>query len=242
MTAPLIITALGLILLIPFLIKRVKGACAEAAVLKSIVSIGFIATAVAAIISNNLNGKQLKFGILILGGLVFGLLGDIWLDLKYAHKESEKTYMYAGMICFILGHLMYVVNIFWYFYPLIASRVKWNDTLTLFGVPIASAIFMMFSEKPMKVNYGQYKAVTTVYAMFLSALPAIALIFMRLAGYKNIPLLFLGAASIFFVISDFILTGTYFGKGKDRPVDIIVNHITYYIAQYLIALSLCFLK
>ncbi len=53
---------------------------------------------------------------------------------------------------------------------------------------------------------------------------------------------FMFAGGIFFLISDLILSGTYFGEGKNRPVDIIINHVTYYIAQFLIASSLLFLK
>ena len=37
---------------------------------------------------------------------------------------------------------------------------------------------------------------------------------------------------------DLILSGTYFGEGKNRPVDIVTNHVTYYIAQFVIAGSL----
>ena len=46
-------------------------------------------------------------------------------------------------------------------------------------------------------------------------------------------LFFTGA--VLFLISDLILSGTYFGTGKRRPKDVISNHIFYYAAQYLIA-------
>ena len=52
-------------------------------------------------------------------------------------------------------------------------------------------------------------------------------------------LLFIGL--IFFLISDLILSGTYFGEGKNRPVDVVTNHVTYYVGQFLIALSLLYL-
>ena len=29
----------------------------------------------------------------------------------------------------------------------------------------------------------------------------------------------------------------YFGEGKNTPVNFVLNHVTYYLAQYLIALS-----
>ena len=52
-------------------------------------------------------------------------------------------------------------------------------------------------------------------------------------------IIFIG--SILFALSDLVLSGTYFG-GKERPVDIILNYLTYYPAQFLIAFSLLFLK
>jgi hypothetical protein len=53
-------------------------------------------------------------------------------------------------------------------------------------------------------------------------------------------MIFIG--SILFAVSDLVLSGTYFGKGKDRPVDIIFNYLTYYPGQFLIAYALSFLK
>ena len=47
--------------------------------------------------------------------------------------------------------------------------------------------------------------------------------------------------SLFASISDLILSGTYFGEGKDRPVDVITNHAAYYIAQFIIATSIAFI-
>ena len=52
-------------------------------------------------------------------------------------------------------------------------------------------------------------------------------------------LLFIGG--VFFAISDLILSGTYFGVGKERPIDLTLNYITYYTAQFLIASALVFL-
>ncbi len=63
-----------------------------------------------------------------------------------------------------------------------------------------------------------------------------------LNGWKVIGLDVISGGSVFFLVSDFILSGTYFGSGKSRPVDIVTNHVTYYIAQFAIALSLCFIS
>ena len=42
-------------------------------------------------------------------------------------------------------------------------------------------------------------------------------------------------------VSDLILSGTYFGVGKERPVDLALNYLSYYPAQFLIASALVFL-
>ena len=60
-------------------------------------------------------------------------------------------------------------------------------------------------------------------------------------GWKETPLNFLFIGGIFFAVSDLILSGTYFGVGKERPIDLMLNYITYYSAQFLIASALVFL-
>ena len=60
------------------------------------------------------------------------------------------------------------------------------------------------------------------------------------------------AGAILFVLSDMVLSMTYFSKPADYErkgmlnpesrLMIIVNHVTYYLAQFLIALSLLFIK
>jgi hypothetical protein len=46
---------------------------------------------------------------------------------------------------------------------------------------------------------------------------------------------------VLFAVSDLVLSGTYFGKGHERPIDFILNYLTYYGAQFVIAFSLMFL-
>ena len=59
-------------------------------------------------------------------------------------------------------------------------------------------------------------------------------------GFQNTTLLMLFIGGISFALSDLVLSGTYFGKGKDRPIDLILNYIFYYGAQFTIAFSLFF--
>ena len=36
---------------------------------------------------------DMRYGILILIGLAFGMLGDIWLDLKWIYKEEIRYFL-----------------------------------------------------------------------------------------------------------------------------------------------------
>lgn len=47
--------------------------------------------------------------LLTIAGMVFALLGDVWLDLKDTHLESQRFYMFCGFSCFMVCHLLFVV-------------------------------------------------------------------------------------------------------------------------------------
>ena len=81
--------------------------------------------------------------------------------------------------------------------------------------------------------------ISTLYGallFFMTAFAIFSAVFAGIAANKH--LLVMGIGGVFFAISDLILSGTYFGEGKNRPVDIVTNHVTYYIAQFVIAGSL----
>ena len=46
--------------------------------------------------------------------------------------------------------------------------------------------------------------------------------------------------SVLFLLSDAVLSNTFFGRGKDKPIHLFVNHFLYYAGQYLIAASVMF--
>ena len=60
-------------------------------------------------------------------------------------------------------------------------------------------------------------------------------------NFKVMTLNFMFVGGLLFLLSDLILSGTYFGEGKRRPVDIITNHVSYYAAQFVIASAVMFI-
>ena len=232
------ITLVGMVFLFFFLKNRLKATTAKSTIIKSMVSLCFMLVAFSSFFCGNGTKSDMIFRALISGGLLFGLLGDIWLDLKYAHVESGSVYTYAGFCCFLAGHIFYDSALIF--------RYQTSDRPDAVILPIAIglffAVFIIFTEKLLKVEYGSYKKTVVVYSFMLASFVAFAIGYARLASFKDISLNFMAAGSVLFAVSDFILNGTYFGHGKNRPVDIAVNHITYYIAQFAIAFSLSLLK
>ena len=81
------------------------------------------------------------------------------------------------------------------------------------------------------MEYGKFKAITGIYGAILFGMTLLA---GSLALYNHFQYMTLNLM--------FILSGTYFSTGKDRPVDVITNHATYYIAQFIIATSIFFIR
>ena len=103
------------------------------------------------------------------------------------------------------------------------------------------SISNLFIAKPMKLDYTGYRVISIIYGFFLFSMTLSALSLSIMMGFNNVTLIMIFAGGLLFTISDLILSGTYFGKGKERPVDIITNSVTYYAAQFVIALALFFI-
>ena len=237
MVLPILCTAAGMVLLGVFCSKRIKGASPTVAMIKAVTSLLFIATALSAVAFTGFDFTKIRFAAFLVMGLICGMLGDIALDLKYAHRKNSDQYTYAGFISFLAGHIFYDIALIGTFYK------KGNPLYIIIPAAICLlvAIVIRFSEKPLKVDYGKFRAIVVLYSPFLFSLMVFSFSMAMLHGFKNIGLDIIFGGSVLFVISDLILNGTYFGTGKDRPVDVVTNHATYYLAQFAIAFSLCFI-
>ena len=229
----IIILTLGAICLTLFLIEKIRRYSVKATMIKATTSFLFIALAA---YSHFKNGNS-PFGVYVLCALAMGMLGDIWLGLKISIKEQSRTFTYAGFSCFAVGHIFYLIGLFTALpYPQV-----WYAYVIPLGLGLLSGGAILLMEKPLKCHYGEYKIISVVYGILLFSMMATTMYLaisnkMQVASYNM-----LMAGGLLFAISDLILCGTYFGVGKERPVDLISNAVTYYAAQYLIAFSLFFL-
>ena len=231
-TGYIIFAVLGVIFISVFLSMRVKKASALAAAFKSLTSVCFIlAWLVLAMRAPSV------FSFCVGGGLVFGLLGDIWLDLKFCYRQDDDVLTKLGFASFAVGHFFYIAGI-------IAGSKAFSAAALLcaLAVGVVVALVVYFGEKVMKLHYGSFKLISTLYGgllFFMTAFAIFSALFGGVSEHKH--LLVLGIGGVLFAVSDLILSGTYFGEGKNRPVDIITNHVSYYAAQFIIALSVLYI-
>lgn len=231
----IIFMALGAISLALFLVGKLKGYSVKETLIKSIASLFFIATAA---VSLYYKGAQI-LALFVTIGLIFGLTGDIWLELKYVFRQDEKLFTYAGFIAFAIGHMFYIPGMYLQFYN--GDNVHVLFIIIPLVLGLIAGIANLFLSKLLKMNFGEYKVICVIYGVLLFSMFFVTLSLNIMHGFASRPLNLLFAGGILFVVSDLILSGTYFGEGKDRPVDLISNAVTYYLAQYVIAFSLFFI-
>lgn len=231
MKACIILTVLGALLLIYYIIEKIRKYCVYEVLIKATLSVLFIAVAA---ISMTVSGAG-TFGILVLLGLVFGLLGDIWLDLKFVYPHDDTIYTYAGFIVFAVGHILFLTGLYLTYADF--ARPMYLILPVVFG--IALGIGNIQAGPLMKLDFGRFKLITGIYGAILTTFAATCGSLALMHGFDCASLNVLFVGSVLFMLSDFVLSGTYFG-GKERKVDITLNYLFYYSAQFLIALSLLY--
>ena len=222
---------LGMVSLIAFLIKCNKQRSVGGVFIKNITSIFFLFTAATSVFYNQ---DFWKYGVLILIGGVFGMLGDIYLDQKWVYPQHNDNYLNAGFISFGIGHFFYIGAIF------LHMGFGFKDFLVPVIVGIVVAAFTLITEKPTKCNFGKFKAIVTVYCLVIGTMAGTALWAMIQSDF-SVQYIVFEVAALLFLLSDIILSSMYFGT-KNTPVNFVLNHTSYYFAQFLIAFSVFLVK
>ena len=226
---------------VAFLVVRVKKGGIQALFLKTISAVIFILSSFVAL---SIKPENYYYGVFIVIGLVFGMLGDIWLDLKYVHKEFDTPYTYAGMISFLIGHIFYVVGIL-AVYP---EFVPWQIVFAIFNAVLVTVISRLISKKT-GIDYGKFSSVTFVYSVVTMLTVTFSLnvlncfgILPMLGGTNTLDVLpryatiFLG--TVMFALSDLVLSFVFFKKDGNTSRNVILNHSVYFSSQFILALSI----
>lgn len=245
MTGIYVSIALGIAALIPFLVKCRKQRSVIGVFNKNIVSIFFIATAFFGVMRaiNAGDMSVVKYGVIIMFGMAFGILGDIYLDQKWVYPEDNDKYLYAGFIVFLIGHIFYMCSIFIKLSEYKALKPTYFISTAVIAAVIA--IGNLILEKPTKQHYGKFKTILVLYAFFVAGTLGASLTaaFVTKGTDAFIPFVVYAVGAVFFLLSDVILSPMYFGDGsKNTPANFIINHVTYYLGQYLFALTIVLFK
>ncbi len=236
MIYPILLCA-GAIALVCYIREKLRAYSLKAVYLKTLVSVLFLAVGVTGAFRCAGAGKESLLYPFVLMGLLFGLLGDIWLDLKYVFPEKDEPFTYAGFCVFGIGHVLYVVGMLLVWAP----EGKPLTVLLPFLLALLMSAVTALLEKPMGLRYGKMKPTVIAYGFLLFSTGTVSGLLAVLHGWRVPALNLIFAGGVLFALSDLVLSGTYFGTGKDRPIDIILNYLTYYPAQFLIASSLLLL-
>ena len=226
--------ALGAAALVKYIWEKLRAWSLRALLWKSFVSCLFIATGFFALCCQ---GAVPMAGLLVLGGLICGLLGDVWLDLKFIYPEDEELYTYAGFLAFAAGHILYMAAML----ILFGGNAKPLHFVIAALISIAGAFITVFIAPLMKLDYGKYRNISLFYGPLLFGTTVLSGTLALCTGFEERFLTVFFVGGVLFLLSDLVLCGTYFGKGKDRPMDVILNYVFYYGAQFVIALSLLFI-
>lgn len=230
-----VLLALGAVAFVCYVREKIRAYSVRALFLKSVVSTLFLAVGVCGWHASSAGASP--FGAFIVLGLLLGLLGDVWLDLKYVFPAQDAPFTYAGFTAFGAGHVLYIAGLLTQFYR---PGQLWALTVP-FALAALGALVNLLLERPMKLRYGRMKPVVLIYSFLLFSTVFAAGAMALLHGWQSTTLNLFFIGSVLFAMSDLVLSGTYFGEGRERPIDLIANYCLYYGGQFLIAFSLLFL-
>ena len=235
-----ILLVLGGLFLTLFLLFRTKEGGILPAALKTITSLLFVATAVSGAINNYIvTGvvgvpKLTFFGLVILG-LVCGLIGDLTLDLKITYQSTNlrhsDLYTFFGMAAFGIGHILYIAAVSTFF-----GFSGWSILIAV----AATALIFTVSLFLLNMQFGKFLIPSIIYALLLTLFLACTIVGGMVSGF-TLPVILLVVGAALFLLSDLVLSMIYF-DGNESRVMIVINHVLYYAAQFLIALSLYYIS
>jgi len=177
-----------------------------------------------------------NFCLFLISGAFASLIGDFLLGLRYVDIERRNSYTRGGFIAFMIGHFLYITYNIIRFGSVLFNHLMITIVFLLLALVLGLAVGRC--DRLLGMTYGDFKFLVTIYSIIILASTFLGFEIAILKKFNSLLANFFAVGASFFLISDLILSGTYFGQGKDRPVDLISNHIFYFTGQFLIGLAL----
>ena len=170
------------------------------------------------------------FGIEVFYGLILGLIGDVFLNLRNCVKGKASGGIFAiGILAFLAGHIFYISALMTRCPELLINASIVTVLLSVVGIP-AIMLKVKAPSKGLKI-FG------CVYLVVVTAMFSCAAVLLVKTGLSTLNKLF-AFGSLLFLVSDYIMIYYNFGK-KVKPLRA-TNLLCYYIGQLFIAISLLF--
>lgn len=170
-------------------------------------------------------GNPLNTRFLI--GLIFGMIGDILLNLRYVFPEKGQKIFLVGILAFLIGHILYLLAL------LPQAEHVWASYCVVAGALLAG-LLLAYIFKTMEVKKA-FKIFGVFYLGAVFIMTSIAIGVALFTPSKRATVYAIGA--VLFTASDVVLIFNTF-SGVTKFSLRITNLLLYYIGQILIACSL----
>ncbi len=225
MTVIILLAIVGMILQGVFITVEHKQKYLAADILKGCAALMFVS--IGCICYQQVSHNSLGLKIFI--GLIFGMIGDILLNLRFVLKQNGQKAFLAGILAFLIGHILYLT-----------ALIPLTDNLILdiaIGAVLAAAL-LTYIFKTMEVKMA-FKIFGVFYlgAVIIMTVMAINIALVT-AGTHDI---IYAIGAVLFTASDIVLIFNTF-SGTTKFSLRITNLSLYYIGQLLIAGSLFVLR
>ena len=187
---------------------------------KSVTSAGFVLLGLINLIyalKTQTNNK--KFAIILFVGLVFGMLGDILLEIEFI----------TGAVIFAVGHVMYFIAYCF------LQKFDYKDIVAWLLIFVPSMLFIVLAPI-FDFDGNLLKILCVIYALFISCMLGKSVV--NLIKEKSILNVLLCVGSALFFFSDLMLLLNVFSNVFSHAL--LFCLITYYPAQCLLGFSLLF--
>ncbi len=154
---------------------------------------------------------------LILVGLLFCLAGDVFLMLP-------DRYFLAGLVSFLIGHLFYLGA---FSSDTALALSPWLAPLAIYGTLVYGMLYKHLGKM-------RWPVLAYMVAIMLMACKALT----RYSTIETTGALIAAAGAIFFVLSDTVLAFNRFKRPFTYTYARLLTLATYWLAQWLIALSI----
>lgn len=215
----ILIAVVGMILQGLFILQEKNKKYVAADILKGLASLMFVLIGVIGYSAI----KPSDFGCKLLAGLIFGMIGDIVMNLRFVlpGDAGQKAFL-GGILAFLIGHVLYLL-------ALIPISIHLVPSIII-GVILAAGL-LTYIFKTMEVKTA-FKIFGIVY---LGAIIIMTVMAIDIAIFNSAPQNIVYAiGAVLFTASDIVLIFNTF-SGKTVFSKRVLNLSLYYVGQLLIA-------